>query len=195
MDYESFSGGQVKHLEMIQAVIARLGTDSFLVKGWAATLNTALFGFAITRTDWKLSLLALVPSLALWGLDAYFLRAERLFRALYDAVRTSIPAVEPFFMGATTLGFMDSLRKATDKATPTLWQVVWSKTLRNFYALLVALAIGLSVLLAATDTSEQSDTQPQRHASAPTAAASLRYATVSTSAARRIACVSVQLRA
>jgi len=29
---------KVKHLEMIQAVIARMATNSFMFKGWAVTL-------------------------------------------------------------------------------------------------------------------------------------------------------------
>ncbi len=39
--------------------------------------------------------LALFPALAFWGLDAYYLRQERLFRALHDAVaaQSGPPAV------------------------------------------------------------------------------------------------------
>lgn len=32
-------------------------------------------------------ILAYFPAFAFWGLDAYFLRQERLFRKLYDSVR------------------------------------------------------------------------------------------------------------
>lgn len=36
--YESFEDQRIKHLDMLQAVIGRLGNDSFLVKGWAVTV-------------------------------------------------------------------------------------------------------------------------------------------------------------
>jgi len=33
---------------MVQAVITRLGNDSFLVKGWAVTVNGVFLGFAVS---------------------------------------------------------------------------------------------------------------------------------------------------
>ena len=32
---------KIKHLEMIQAVIVRMGNNSFLLKGWSVTLISA----------------------------------------------------------------------------------------------------------------------------------------------------------
>ena len=34
-----------------------------------------------------IALVGLFPALAFWGLDAYYLRCERLFRVLYDETR------------------------------------------------------------------------------------------------------------
>jgi hypothetical protein len=42
----------------------------------------------------------LLPVVAFWGLDAYYLRQERLYRKLYDAVRRGDGSVEPFSMNA-----------------------------------------------------------------------------------------------
>jgi hypothetical protein len=140
-DYSSFEDHRIKHLEMIQGVISRLGTDSFLLKGWAVTLSGAFLGFAIDRSDWGLALAGLLPALVFWGLDAYFLRAERLFRALHDAVRTGTPPVEPFFMAATQPPFSTSAPKAS-------WRdAVISLTLSVFYGTLVVSAVVVAAIL------------------------------------------------
>ena len=68
-----------------------------------------------------------VPSLVFWGLDAYYLRQERLFRLLYDAVRRGEPGVERFSM--ETGGF----RAAVD----SWWRTVWTMTLLPFYGAVI----------------------------------------------------------
>jgi hypothetical protein len=95
---QKFDDAQIKHLEFVQAVITRLANDSFLMKGWALTVAGLLFGFAVDQGNWRIAAAALLPVTGFWGLDAYFLRQERLFRKLYDAVRVSNSPVEPFSM-------------------------------------------------------------------------------------------------
>ena len=77
-----------KHLEFIQLVINRMASNSFILKGWNITLIVGLF--ALTLKDLSSSsylYLAILPAFAFWGLDAYYLRQERLFRGLYNSVR------------------------------------------------------------------------------------------------------------
>jgi hypothetical protein len=140
-DYTTFTDPKVKHLEMIQDVISRLGTNSFLVKGWAVTVSGAFLGFAIDSEEWGLALAGALPALIFWGLDAYFLRAERRFRSLYDAVRTGAPTIEPFSMdiGTSVVGISG-------------WKGMWlgalfSVTLGTFYGALVASAAVLAAIL------------------------------------------------
>jgi len=76
-----------KHLEFIQAVVTRLASNSFLIKGWSVSLITALFALAAAGAKADYVLLAYLPAVVFWGLDGYFLQQERLFRGLYDAVR------------------------------------------------------------------------------------------------------------
>lgn len=87
MSAASPNENKIKHLEFIQGVINRLSTNSFLLKGWSVVLVAALLGLGTYEHHSNLSILALVPVFVLWGLDAYFLEQERLFRALYDHVR------------------------------------------------------------------------------------------------------------
>ena len=78
---------KLKHLELIQGVINRLAGNSFYMKGWTVVLLSALLVLVVREDQGDLSLLGLLPVLVFWGLDAYFLWQERLFRALYDRVR------------------------------------------------------------------------------------------------------------
>src|SRR5438552_10615326 len=86
---------KAKHLEMIQAVVSRLAGNSFSVKGWSITLVSALFALAAKDSNPRYAALALLPALCFWGLDAYYLRQERLFRKLYEAVRTGAAVGDP----------------------------------------------------------------------------------------------------
>ena len=78
---------KLKHLEMIQNVITRLANNSFSLKGWTVIFIAAVLGFAIKESDSNYIPLVLLPIFAFWGLDGYYLRQEKLFRALYGKVR------------------------------------------------------------------------------------------------------------
>lgn len=97
-----------KHLEMIQGVINRMANNSFLLKSWSVVLVSALFALSAKDKNGYLVPLAYFPGIAFWVLDGYFLRQERLFRKLYDHVRSlddqSIDYsmnVAPFFKDVT----------------------------------------------------------------------------------------------
>jgi hypothetical protein len=152
-DYEGFEPARIKHLEMIQAVVSRLAGNSFLVKGWALTLAGAFLGFAVTTHERALAMASIAPTLIFWVLDTYFLRSERLFRVLYNRVRTRGELHEPFFMGATSKDFISGLKKSTDEgerdaAVP--WKTGWRPMLALYYlaiigaALLIAWLVGIS---------------------------------------------------
>ena len=75
------------HLQLVQGVVTRLATNSFLVKGWSLTVASALFGFGATRSEKPLVGLGLFVAAVFMMLDAYYLSLERAFRDLYDAIR------------------------------------------------------------------------------------------------------------
>lgn len=79
---------KLSHLEMIQGVVNRLSHNSFLLKGWSVILVSAMFALAAKDAKVVFIYLAYFPSISFWGLDGYFLHQERLFRALYDHVRS-----------------------------------------------------------------------------------------------------------
>ena len=91
-----------KHLEFIEAIVARLGSNSFLVKGWSVTLAAALMAISANQANPVFAEVGLLPAFTFWGLDAFYLHKERAFRRLYDDVRQQrhmpLGPVEPFTM-------------------------------------------------------------------------------------------------
>jgi hypothetical protein len=131
----SLSEPVIKHLEFIQAVITRQANNSFLIKGWGVTVAGAFYAFAANRLNWRIALIGLLPAFTFWGLDAYFLRQERLFRCLYDAVRKPELSVDAFCMNP----------RDHPHNVKSWWNVLTSRTLFWFYGTIVAVGLGLVV--------------------------------------------------
>jgi hypothetical protein len=148
-DYSDFDEARLKHLDMLQAVIGRLGTNGFVIKGWAITVAGAFFGFAVSERDWRLALASLIPTVLFWFLDSYFLRAERLFRCLFGRVRRT-NTTEPFFLDATGAEFVASLA-TSERQVASLPSAAWRPTLRLLYGGLVIAAIVVALLVAGLD--------------------------------------------
>ena len=102
------SDAQIKYLEMVQAVVTRLASNSFILKGWSVTVATALLGFAGSQQVQRLALLALLPALSFWVLDAYYLAQERRYRRLF--VRAREGKSKAFSFDGPNLSFIDWLK-------------------------------------------------------------------------------------
>ena len=148
--YSGFEEGRIKHLELIQAVVSRLGGNGFLMKGWALTISGAFAGFAVNNHDGWLAVTGLVPTLVFWGLDAYFLRAERLFRKLYDQV-CGADDIDPFFLSATSSAFVNRLTPAEQKSL-TWHRTLYRPSLLWFYVTLLLATLAV-ILILVTDSS------------------------------------------
>ncbi|MGA5267331.1 hypothetical protein [Streptomyces lydicamycinicus] len=120
---------EVKHLEFLQAVIARHANTSFLVKSWAMTVSGAFIAVATRGPSWKTAAVAVGLATGFWLLDSYYLRQERRFRSLYENVAGRVsPAVPPFSMEAEQHG------------GPVPWRAVaLSRTMLLSYGVLVAI--------------------------------------------------------
>lgn len=81
------SESKIKHLEMIQGIITRMGTNSFMLKGWAVTLVAGLFALSAKDSDDTYFIIAYMPTVFFWILDSYYLLQERKYRVIYDKVR------------------------------------------------------------------------------------------------------------
>jgi hypothetical protein len=78
---------RLRHLEAIQQVVNRLAQNSFTIRGWSVTLASVVFALLSTQgsVGRNLVLVSLAPVWIFWGLDAFYLRKERLFRRLFAA--------------------------------------------------------------------------------------------------------------
>ncbi|RKI42403.1 hypothetical protein D7V86_06160 [bacterium D16-51] len=77
---------KMKHLEFIQATITRMNQNSFQIKGWMITIVSALLALYANSENVVYVLVAIVPAIIFWFLDAYYLQQERKFRGVYNDV-------------------------------------------------------------------------------------------------------------
>lgn len=136
----------MKHLELVQSVITRLAGHSFIVKGWAVTLFTALLGFALANDRPLLAGLAAASSAIMWLLDTYFLQSERMFRRFYARIvdpRDGAWAPVPLSMDATSKATLQALGEA--RSLRAYLAVMFSPTLRLLYGALFLLAVAVAV--------------------------------------------------
>jgi len=127
---------KIRYLEMIQNVISRMASNSFLLKGWAVTIVVGLLAFAnLKEMDSKFIILALVPTIFFWILDSYFLQQEKMYIKLYEA--------------ATKLNKLEDINFSLKadiykKDVPDLWKLMFSNTLFFFYVpILVVIVLAL----------------------------------------------------
>ena len=126
---------KVAHLEMIQRVITRMASNSFLIKRWSVTLVAALFALTAVKMNVLFTCLAFFPVFMFWALDAYFLRQEKLFQKLYDHVRLS-----------DRVDFSMDTRPFEEQVAG-IFGVAWSVTLQLFHGTITIVVILVTLLL------------------------------------------------
>ena len=128
-----------QHLEFIQNAIARMAENSFRLKGWTVLLVSALFAFFARFGETGYVFVVIAPILAFWILDGFFLSQERLFRSLYDRVRSVDGSATDYsmdtgeFRSVPRNGWLNS---------------AFSRTLLVFYGALLGVALAAAVLVA-----------------------------------------------
>lgn len=130
---------KIKHLEMIESVIERMGNNSFQLKGWAVALVSIIGAMAVKDTDRTFFLLAFIPLLAFWFIDSYYLQSERKYKYLYKTVLKKEESEIDFNMD------IDNIEK---KGTQMQFgKCLCSKTEAGFYGPIIIAVIVLSILL------------------------------------------------
>jgi len=129
---------KLKHLEFIQTAISRMATNSFLFKGWAITVASALSAFAAVETRAALLAIALLSTTMFWALDGYYLWLERGFIDLYNKVIVN---------GDSTIDF--SMKIDHTKAARRWWKTCWRPHLWFFYGTIIIVdTIGIFLIRA-----------------------------------------------
>jgi hypothetical protein len=131
---------KLKHLEMIQGVINRMASNSFLLKGWSVTLISALFALAAKDSNQFFLYLAYFPCLAFWSLDGYFLWQERMYRKLYQEVSKAAPESIDFGMNAAKF----------EKEVDSWFSVCFSTTLRLFHGVVFGVIVLIMLIIIST---------------------------------------------
>jgi hypothetical protein len=129
----------IKHLEFIQAVIARQAQNSFATKGWAVSLVAGILVLANKFAGWQYELVALLPAIVFWGLDAFYLRQERLFRKLYDSVRCSC-------LDETQKSDFNMDISPFSKQVSSLWETCWVGTIAWLYGIMAFVIVVYTAL-------------------------------------------------
>lgn len=128
---------KLKHLEFIQNVIDRMNRNSFLLKGWAITLVSALFALAAKDANIKFVLVSYIALPVFWILDGFFIAVERRFRDLYKEV--SIKQETEIDFSMDTMKFI--------KGNRTWICGILSKTLVPFYGISIATTLIVMYLI------------------------------------------------
>ena len=122
---------KIKHLEMIQSIIARMGGNLFLLKGWTVTLIVALFVVIAKDVNIACIFFAFCVLFVFWILDGFFLSTERCFKELYKEVCSKNENDVDFSMNY----------KKHQKGKNTWFRSIFSKTLFIFYGTLLVVMI------------------------------------------------------
>jgi hypothetical protein len=125
-----------KHLEFLQAAIARMAANSFFVKGWTVTLVTALVGVAVKESARDVALIGLIPVLFFAFLDAYYLALERGFRRRFEIATKSYVAGDP-----------PNFEMSPDFTAGALFKVLGRPVILLTYSLLGIVLIATSLIL------------------------------------------------
>lgn len=128
---------KLKHLEFIQNIINRMNANSFLLKGWAITLTSALFALAAKDANINYVLISYIVIPVFWILDGFFISRERQYRSLYDEVR-KIPTDSVDFDLNTT---------KFDCGKNTWISGCLSKTLLIFYGITITATLAVMFLI------------------------------------------------
>lgn len=70
----------MEEAEIVQGIIKRKSNHSFLLKGWTVSLIVATLIFQGQRVH---VMIAFIPLIAFWFLDAHYLQRIRRYKALY----------------------------------------------------------------------------------------------------------------
>lgn len=130
-----------KEIDLIQGVINRMASNSFLLKGWMITIIVAVLALTkdtlVTNDISYLSIILLLPLLVFWYLDAFFLHKEKCYRELYKWVISNRQSSEEFLYSLDYTRFESKIDK--------IGIIMFSKTLRTFYGITALILIGITV--------------------------------------------------
>ena len=120
----------IEEIKIVQDIIKRMAFNSFMIKGWTITLIAITL---LLRGSKYQTLIAFIPLIVFWILDAYFLKQERLYRRLYKwIIEHRLNTNEYLF---------DMNAKRFEKEEQSICRIMFSITLGLFYGSLFILLL------------------------------------------------------
>ncbi|MDP2836360.1 MAG: hypothetical protein Q8N97_05205 [Methanobacteriaceae archaeon] len=131
----------LKEMDMIQNIINRMASNSFLIKGWAITLVSVTL---LLKGDKYQVLIAFIPLFTFWYLDTYFLWMERKYIILYNWIIANRLKTSEHLFDMNPHRFDNEKQYDID----SMKKVAVSKTLLSFYgSILAAILIYCTIIL------------------------------------------------
>jgi hypothetical protein len=134
---ESLEEYMLKEIDIIQDIIKRMASNSFMLKGWTVTL--VVVTLLLRGTEYQV-LIAFIPLLVFWVLDAYFLWQEKMYRTLYEWVINNRLNTDEYLLD------MNAQKRFEDKVD-SIPNIMRSTTLLLFYGSIVFLLVIYLVFL------------------------------------------------
>lgn len=126
----------LKEIDIVQDIIKRMAFNSFMIKGWAITLVVVAL---LLKGAKHQVLIAFIPLLVFWFLDAYFLWQERMYRKLYDWVISNRLKTDEHLFDMNAYRFKDKVQSR--------FRIMFSITLGWFYGSIAVLIAIYAVIL------------------------------------------------
>ena len=126
----------LKEIDISQDIIKRMAFNSFMIKGWTITLVVVAL---LLKGAKHQVLIAFIPLLVFWFLDAYFLWQERMYRKLYDWVISNRLKTEEHLFDMNAYRFKDEVQSK--------FRIMFSITLGWFYGSIAVLIAIYTIVL------------------------------------------------
>ena len=135
---------RASYLNLIQGVVSRMGGNSAIMKGFAATTIAAMYGMCVAEcVKWYYLMVAFIPLIAFIILDVYYLRSERRYRNLYNLVAEK--EIPPGLLYLDLQNpYFNKFESKIDKNTG-IFKTFFSISIVGFYAWLIV--AGIAVVL------------------------------------------------
>lgn len=128
-----------KEIDLIQNCINRMAQNSFLIKGWTLTVIAVVLALAEKLTDSiYLCFVVLIPLVAFWYLDAFFLQTEKMYRKMYDWVLDARKKGDSSFL-------YDLNSHRFESQVDSRFKVMRSVTLRVFYGIPFLIIVAIMI--------------------------------------------------
>ena len=128
---------KIEHLKLIQNIISRMAGNSSLIKRWAMVLVPVVVAFGkFGDAPIVAAIAGCIPLIFMWWQDAKYLRLEREYRRLYEAI---VAGKDVKMFDLNPKPYLD--RVSSDCKTACSWSVALF-----YFPLIITLIVVLAVL-------------------------------------------------